>query len=66
MSNFQLVNFIYAQGTRVSEDQEFREEFYLENLESSWCDSIEVPIVIYKGSSLDPRWMDTEAGTVNR
>lgn len=49
-------------GTEVSEQQEFRKPFILEEFDRSRCGNIQVDIVAYRGQLAEPRWLDTEQG----
>ncbi|KAI6030474.1 hypothetical protein F5J12DRAFT_902965 [Pisolithus orientalis] len=52
---------ILTRGTEVSEQQEFRSEFYREQADLSGCKNVRVDIVAYRGTLKDPLWMDEEA-----
>jgi hypothetical protein len=52
----------YTKGTEVSEEQEFKKPFIIEEFDLSHCGSIHVDIVAYRGKLLDPSWVDTERG----
>ncbi|KIM58494.1 hypothetical protein SCLCIDRAFT_128104 [Scleroderma citrinum Foug A] len=51
---------ILTKGTEVSEQQEFRKPFILEEFDCSRCGNIQVDIVAYRGQLAEPRWLDTE------
>lgn len=55
-----------TKGTEVSEAQEFKKPFIIEEFDLSQCGSIHVDIVAYRGRLLDPTWVDTERGTFVR
>ena len=60
-----LGSFKYSityKGTEVSEQQEFRKPFILEEFDCSRCGNIQVDIVAYRGQLADLGWMDTEQG----
>jgi hypothetical protein len=52
-----------VQGTSVSEDKEFKKEYFLEGLDTSAFESTAVDILSYKGRSPNPKWMDIEPST---
>ena len=52
----------YTKGTEVSEEQEFKKPFIIEEFDLSHCGSIHVDIVAYRGKLLDPTWVDAERG----
>ncbi|KAG9312597.1 hypothetical protein JVU11DRAFT_6994 [Chiua virens] len=51
---------ILEKGTEVSEEQEFKKPFIIEEFDLSHCGSIHVDIVAYRGKVLNPSWVDTE------
>ena len=53
---------IVLQGTRVSEDKEFRKNFFAEHWDAEHCSTIETDITCYHGKLEDPGWRDTEPG----
>lgn len=52
----------HTKGTEVSEEQEFKKPFIIEEFDLSHCGSIPVDIVAYRGRLLNPSWVDTERG----
>lgn len=46
----------------MSEEQEFKKPFIIEEFDLSNCGSIQVDIVAYRGKLLDPLWVDIERG----
>lgn len=54
---------ILTKGTQVSEQQEFRKSFILEETDRSRCNNLHVDIMAYRGQLANPRWMDTEEGS---
>lgn len=73
LSNLSLTRFVlcfrqsilireYTQDTEVSEQQEFKKCFTLEEFDRSRCSNIEVGIVAYRGKLSNPRWVDKERG----
>ncbi|KAI6100572.1 hypothetical protein F5141DRAFT_1218599 [Pisolithus sp. B1] len=54
---------ILNKGTQVSEQQEFRKSFILEETDRSRCSNLHVDIIAYRGKLANPRWMDTEEGS---
>ncbi|KAF9222351.1 hypothetical protein BS17DRAFT_818684 [Gyrodon lividus] len=53
---------ILTKGTEVSEEQEFKKPFIIEEFDLSHCSSIQVDIVAYRGKLSHPCWVDTERG----
>ncbi|KAI6046250.1 hypothetical protein EDC04DRAFT_1677424 [Pisolithus marmoratus] len=53
---------ITVKGTQVSEQQEFRKSFILEETDRSRCNKLHVDIMAYRGKLANPRWMDSEEG----
>ncbi|KAF8415387.1 hypothetical protein L210DRAFT_3657556 [Boletus edulis BED1] len=51
---------VLKKGTEVSEEQEFKKPFIIEEFDLSHCGSIHVDIVAYRGKLSDPTWMDAE------
>ncbi|KAI6029300.1 hypothetical protein BKA83DRAFT_4216861 [Pisolithus microcarpus] len=54
---------ILDKGTQVSEQQEFRKSFILEEVDRSRCSNLHVDIIAYRGKLANPCWMDTEEGS---
>lgn len=52
----------HTKGTEVSEEQEFKKPFIIEEFDLSHCGSIHVDIVAYRGQLLNPSWVDSERG----
>ena len=50
------------QGTQVSEEREFRSDFFTLEESAADCSSISDHISAYRGSLSDPCWMDIESG----
>ncbi|TFK64289.1 hypothetical protein BDN72DRAFT_881586 [Pluteus cervinus] len=51
---------ILKKGTRVTEDKEFREEFYQEAIDLTGFKSVSTDILCYRGQSSEPKWLDSE------
>ncbi|KAL0573588.1 hypothetical protein V5O48_008365 [Marasmius crinis-equi] len=51
-----------AQNTRVSETQEFRAPFTKESYTRFGLHALPIKILSYRGTNVNPRWMDVEAG----
>ncbi|KIK93923.1 hypothetical protein PAXRUDRAFT_785589 [Paxillus rubicundulus Ve08.2h10] len=52
---------ILVKGTQVSEEEEFRQSFVADQFSRSELTSVETPILAYRGSHLQPIWVDKEA-----
>ncbi|KIJ14488.1 hypothetical protein PAXINDRAFT_79056 [Paxillus involutus ATCC 200175] len=52
---------ILVKGTQVSEEQEFRQSFVADRVSRSQFTSVETPILAYRGSHLQPIWVDKES-----
>ncbi|KIJ08850.1 hypothetical protein PAXINDRAFT_88270 [Paxillus involutus ATCC 200175] len=52
---------ILIKGTQVSEQQEFRQSFVIKEASRFEFTSVEIQILAYRGSLLQPTWMDKEA-----
>ncbi|KIJ08851.1 hypothetical protein PAXINDRAFT_88280 [Paxillus involutus ATCC 200175] len=57
---------ILIKGIQVSEQQEFRQTFFIKRALASEFISVEVPILAYRGSLLRPTWMDMEAASFTK
>ncbi|KAF9234840.1 hypothetical protein BU15DRAFT_78674 [Melanogaster broomeanus] len=53
------IGFLFK-GTEVSEEQEFKKPFMIEEFDLSHCGSIQVDIVAYRGKLSHPCWVDAE------
>ncbi|KAF9231963.1 hypothetical protein BU15DRAFT_67879 [Melanogaster broomeanus] len=54
-----VIGFLFK-GTEVSEEQEFKKPFMIEEFDLSHCGSIQVDIVAYRGKLSHPCWVDAE------
>ncbi|KIK93911.1 hypothetical protein PAXRUDRAFT_12380, partial [Paxillus rubicundulus Ve08.2h10] len=52
---------ILVKGTQVSEEEEFRRSFVVDQFSRSEFTSVKTPILAYRGSNLQPIWVDKEA-----
>ncbi|KAH7883408.1 hypothetical protein F5I97DRAFT_237833 [Phlebopus sp. FC_14] len=51
---------ILTKGTEVSEEQEFKKPFVIEEFDRSHCSDIQVDVVAYRGKLANPCWTDEE------
>jgi hypothetical protein len=54
-----LFSFLSLQGTRVSEDKEFRRDYVINHRNPNDCGTINSDVTSYHGSQ-EPQWTDTE------
>lgn len=52
----------HPKGAEVSEEQEFKKPFIIEEFDLSHCGTIHVDIIAYRGTLPNPSWVDTERG----
>src|SRR5882762_5232940 len=58
-----LITFLgQLQGTRVSEDKEFRRNYTRSHWDVDDCDAVTVDVTSYHGNLREPKWTDEEPG----